>query len=373
VSSVRVRRVETGPDLDAFIALPFRLHAGDPNWVPPIRAEVRNGLTPGRGPFWGHAERDLFLAERDGEVVGRIAAILDRNYNSVRQSRIGFFGYLETTDNQSVATALFDAATGFARDRNCARLLGPANPSINDESGLLVGPFDSPPMIRMSYNPPSYPRLVEACGCTKAKDLYAYIIDTATPVPDKLRRVMEKLKQKPGLAVRPIELNHVRHELNYIKEVYNDAWSRNWDFTPMTDEELDDLARQLKPLIEPSLCPFVFYKGEIAGMCIALPDYNVILRQLDGRLGPLQLLKFLTLRKKIDQCRLWALGLKRKFHNLGFDSLMYYESFMAARKLGYRRGEVSWILEDNIHIIRPIEMMGGRIYKTYRIYSRPVS
>ena len=340
--------------------------------MPPLINDAKSALTPGKGPFWEHGERELYLAERDGETVGRIAGIHDRNYNNVRKSGIAFWGYFESVDDVEVARALFDAAAAYGRRQNCTQLYGPANPSINDESGLLVDPFDSPPMIRMSYNPPTYPRLVEACGFVKAKDLLAYIIETATPVPEKLQRVMTKLKEKPGLTVRPIDLSEVKRELAYIKEVYNDAWSENWDYTPMTDAELDDLARQLKPLVEPALCPMVFYKGEIAGICVALPDYNIVLKHMNGRLGPIEMIRFLFLKKKIDQGRLWALGVKRKFHSLGFDSLMYYESFTGARRLGYKRGEVSWILEDNFAIIRPIQMMGGRVYKTYRIYQRPL-
>lgn len=373
MSGVTIRRVTSNRDLDSFVRLPFQLYENDPNWVPPLVADLRNALTPGKGPFWNHAERELFLAENSSGVVGRIAGIVDHNYNQVRGSHTGFWGYFESVNDLSVAAALFAAATGFVRDQGCDRILGPANPSLNDESGLLIAPFDSPPMIRMSYNPPYYPRLVEACGFAKAKDLYAYVIDVAMPIPEKLQRVMTRLKQRPGVAVRPIDLSRIRRELALIKEVYNDAWSQNWDFIPMTDEELDDLARQLKPLVEPSLCPFVFYNSEIAGICIALPDYNIVLRHLGGRLGPVEIVKFLSLRRKIDQARLWALGVKHKFHNLGLDSLLYYESLNAARQLGYRRGEVSWILEDNVHIIRPIQMMGGRIYKTYRIYERRVS
>jgi hypothetical protein len=193
-----------------------------------------------------------------------------------------------------------------------------------------------------------------------------------SPVPDKLQRVMERLKNRPGIEVRPADLKHLDRDLALIKEVYNDAWSENWDFAPMTDEELNDLARQLKPIIVPGLCPFVFCHGEIAGMGVGLPDYNQVLKHLNGRLFPLGWLKFLTLRKRINQGRLWALGVKRKFHGLGFDALLYYEAFMTGKKLGYLRGEMSWILEDNFDIIRPIQMMGGKVYKTYRVYRRPI-
>ena len=368
---VTIRKVETGPDLDRFVKLPFRLYRNDPNWVPPLIGDAKRTLTPGQNPFWDHAERELYLAIRDQEVVGRVAAIYDRNYNEYRHSHVGYFGFLETEDDIEVAQALFSTVKTFARSRGATTIYGPATPSLNDEVALLVDPFDSPPMIKMPYNPPYYPQLVEKSGFTKVKDFHAYAIRTDAPVPEKLQRVMAKLKEKPGLVVRPADLSRLDGELALIREVYNDAWSDNWDHVPMTSDEIIDLARQLKSLVRPETCPFVFYKGEIAGVCVSLPDYNQVLKKMNGRLFPFGWLTFLIQRRRIDQARLWALGVKRKFHNLGFDSLLYYESFMGARRLGYRWGEVSMILEDNVSIIRPIKMWGGKLYKTFRVYQCP--
>lgn len=367
-----IREVNSSRELERFIRLPASIYEAHPNWVPPIRADLKNALTPGKNPFWSHAERGLFLAEDGERTLGRIAATVDRNYNEYHKSSVGFFGFFESVEDQEVASALFEAAARFCREKGMTALYGPANPSLNDEAGLLVDGFDSSPMVKMSYNPEYYIELVEGAGLTKVKDLYAYLVQVLSSLPEKFERVMKKLKQKPGLEVRPVNPGRLKEDLEYIKEVYNDAWSSNWDFAPMTSEEIDDLARQLKPLIEPGLCPMVIYRGEPAAMSIALPDYNQILRQMRGSLFPFGWLKFLTRRKRITQARLWALGVKRKFRNLGFDSLLYYESFAAARKLGYVRGEVSWILEDNVAIIRPILQLGGRLYKTYRIYQKPL-
>jgi len=368
---VMVRKVESTRDLDQFVRLPFRLYKDDPNWVPPLIGDAKRTLTPGQNPFWNHAERELYLAQRDGKEVGRVAAIFDRLYNDYRHSHVAYFGFIEMENDQEVAEALFTAVKDFARSRGANVVYGPANPSLNDEVALLIDPFDSPPMVKMPYNPPYYPQLVEKSGFTKVKDFHAYAIPTDAPIPEKLQRVMSKLKEKPGLVVRPADLSQIDRELTFIKEVYNDAWSDNWDHVPMTDEEIADLARQLKALIRPETCPFVFYKGEIAGVCVTLPDYNQVLKKMNGRLFPFGWLTFLTQRGKINQARLWALGVKRKFHNLGFDSLLYYESFMGARRLGYKWGEVSMILEDNVGIIRPILMWGGKLYKTFRVYQSP--
>lgn len=368
-----VREVNTPSDLERFILLPFSLYEEHPNWVPPLLSDVRNTLTPGRNPFWNHAERKLFLAELNGIPVGRIAAIIDHNYNQYHQTTVGFFGFFETVDEPEVATVLLESVCAFCRERGLTLIYGPANPSLNDEAGLLVDGFNSPPMIKLAYNPEYYATLLEQAGFSKAKDLYAFLMEIDRPVPEKLQRVMERLKSKPELEVRPVNLSRLEQDLAFIREVYNDAWSQNWDFAPMTEEEISCLARQLRPIIVPGLCPLVFYKGEVAGMCIGLPDYNQILWHLKGRMFPFGWLKFITMRRRITQGRLWALGVKRKFHNLGFDSLLYYEAFTTGRKLGYTRGELSWILEDNYDIIRPVEMWGGRVYKTYRIYQKSLA
>jgi len=369
---VTTRRVETRADLDSFVKLPFRLYRDDPNWVPPLLSDLKKTLTPGRNPFWNHAERELFLATRNGTVVGRIAAIVDRNYNSYHESKLAFFGYFETENDPEVANVLLDTATGFARDRGLASIYGPANPSLNDEVALLIDPFNSPPMIKSSYNPAYYPELVEAAGFTKVKDFYAFAMDADQPIPEKFERVVKLLRARPDVAVQHPDVKNLKPALDLIKQVYNDAWSKNWDFAPMTDEEIEDLALQLKPLIIPDFVSMVLCKGEIAAMSIGLPDYNQVLKKMNGRLFPFGWLTFLTQRRRIDQARLWTLGVMHKYRNQGFDALLYYESIRAARKHGFRHGELSMILEDNVPIIRPITNLGARICKTYRVYQRPV-
>ncbi len=366
--SVQVRPAQTEKDLDRFVRFPFTLYRNNPYWVPPLIADVKKTLTPGKNPFWSHAQRQLFIAEKNGNVVGRVAAIIDFNYNKYHQTAIGFFGFFECENNQATTEALFTAVRDYLGAAGMKLIYGPANPSLNDEAGLLIEPFDGMPYIKMSYTPSYYPTLIAQCGFTKVKDLYAYSIPLDQPIPEKLQRVLNALKKKSGLSVRPVNLKDLKTDLKHIKEIYNDSWSQNWDFAPMTDEEIDDLARQLKPIIRPAICPLVFYQDEPAGMCIALPDYNQVLKRLNGKLFPLGWLKFLLYKSRINRARLWALGVKRKFHNLGFDSLLYYESFMGAKKLGYTEGEVSWILEDNLAIIRPILMWGGKLYRTYRVY-----
>lgn len=366
--SPTVREVSSPRDLELFVRLPFAIYRNDPWWVPPLIADQKRTLSPGQNPFWNHAKRQLFLAERNGMICGRICATVDDNYNNFRRSKTGFFGFFECENNITTARALLDAAADWCQSQGIDQLYGPANPSLNDEAGLLVGPFDGSPYIKMSYNPEYYPRLFESCGLTKAKDLYAYRVPLDQAPPVKLVRVMEHIKQKEGLTVRKINLAELETDLRFIKEVYNDAWSNNWDYAPFTDAEVADLARQLRPIVRPEICPMVFWRGEPAGICIALPDYNQVLKRIRGSLLPFGWLAFLLYRNRITRARLWALGVKKKFHNLGYDALLYYEAFMGARSLGYTDGEVSWVLEDNLAIIRPIELWNGQRYRTYRIY-----
>jgi hypothetical protein len=359
-----------GPaDLKAFIRLPHELYQEDQFWVPPLDSDVAETLSSEKNPFFQHAERELFLAEKDGKVVGRIAAIIDHSYVSHHHENSGFFGFFETTHDAEVAGALLTAARDHLRAKGMTRMLGPANPSMGDENGMLLEGYDSRPMIKMPYNPPWYLELCEQYGMVKAKDLFAYRINADQPVPPAFQRIIDGLTKMPGLVVRPINVRRLHEDLAKIKEIYNDAWTSNWDFAPMTDAEIEDMARKMKPLIVPEIIPIVEINDEPAGMSIALPDYNQVLAHMAGKLD---VLKFLYYQRKIDACRLWALGIKSKFRRLGIDVLLYYHTFMGARKKGYTWGELSWILEDNVNIIRPILRWDVKLYKKYRVFQMAV-
>jgi hypothetical protein len=223
-------------------------------------------------------------------------------------------------------------------------------------------------MIKMTYNPVYYLEFMDKYGMKKEKDLFAYSIRTDQPIPDKLKRVIEAIKHKPGLKIRMADFNKMEEEIKKVKEIYNNAWSQNWDFAPLTDAEIDDMWRQIKPLAKPEIMPIIEINGEPAGMSIAIPNYNEILIKLNGQLFPFGIITFLLEKDKIKSARLWALGVKDKFRKMGLDALLYYETFKGAEKLGIEWGEVSWILEDNVDIIRPILLWGSKLYKKYRIY-----
>lgn len=363
-----IDRVENQNDLDAFVKFPLKLYQNDKNYVSPLFNDIKRTLNPQKNPFFEHAERALFIARADKSILGRIAAIIDYNYIQYHQKKVGYFGFFEVINDFTVAGALLDVAKNWLKEKGIERMLGPANPALYDECGFLIEGYNSPPMIKMAYNPEYYIDLVEKYGMEKAKDLFAYSIRTDQPVPEKLKRVIEAIKNKPGLVVRRVDFSKVEEEKKIIKQIYNNAWSANWDFAPLTDAEIDDLFKLLKPLAKPEMIPIVEINGEPAGMSIALPNYNEILIKLKGQLFPFGIITFLLEKDKIKSARLWALGVKDKFRKLGLDALLYYETFEGAKKLGIQWGEVSWILEDNIDIQRPILLWGCKLYKKYRIY-----
>jgi hypothetical protein len=242
-------------------------------------------LDPRRHPFWEFSERILFLARRGSETVGRIAGIVDRNYNECHDEKMGVWGFFECADDQEAARVLFSSVETWALQKGMTFLRGPLSPSMHYESGLLIEGFDYLPAVGMTYNPRYYLRLIESCGLTKEKDLLAFLIDGEYRLPDWMERLAERTAQKKGVSIRRVDLKKMDAEFDLIREIYNDSWSGNWDFAPMTEPEMDDLARQVRPLLLPELCPLVFYNGEPAGICVALPDYNQLLRPtVSGRI-----------------------------------------------------------------------------------------
>jgi GNAT superfamily N-acetyltransferase len=368
---VKIEQITGGRDLERFIRFPWKVYAGSPYWVPPLQSEVRFILS-GKNPFFRHAEAAYFLATRNGEPVGRIAAVIDRNHIAVHEEQTGFFGFFECLPDPAVAGQLLDAASGWLRERSMTVMRGPMNPSTNDECGFLLEGFDSPPMIMMTYTPAYYLDYMEQCGLAKARDLYAYIsVIGDVSSGERLERLADVVRRKvPGLLVRPARMKDFRRELEAVKEIYNSAWSRNWGFVPMTDEEIESMAKRLKPLIVPELLIMAEVHGSPAGFFMAVPDYNQVLARINGRLGPLGLVKFLWYSRKISDIRVLTMGVKEEYRKRGIEGLLYLESFKAARRKGYRRAEMSWILEDNILMQKGCELMGGKLYKKYRIYEK---
>ena len=367
-----MRPVRSAADLERFIALPYRLHRDDPLWVPPLRLDIRKMLDRRRNPFFEHAEAEYFLAVRArGEVVGRIAAIHNRAHNSFHTDTVGFFGFFESVDDLEVARALFDAAADWLRARGLDVMRGPASFSTNDECGLLVDGFDTPPTVLNPHNPRSYVPLVEQAGFTKAMDLWQFQ-STNPSMPERLIRAAQLMAERQRIRLRHIDMKRFNDEVERIKRVYNSAWEKNWGFVPMTDAEIDHLARQLKPVVVPELVVFVEKDGETIGFAAALPDLNVALRKNpSGRLFP-GIFRILWAARRITRIRILLLGLLKPYRKTGADALMYHWIWEKGCALGYRWAEAGWILEDNTPMNNALVRIGFQHYKTLRLYDRPL-
>jgi len=371
--AVEVRAVSGGRDLKAFIDLPFRLHANHPLWVPPLKLERRLFLNRRLNAFFSHGEAEYFLARRDGRVVGRISAQVNHAFNEYQDKRWGWFGFLELEDEE-VLRALLDAAGAWLRARGSERMVGPADFSMNDESGVLIEGFDLRPMIRQPWHPPYYQRLMEQAGMEKAMDLLMWnleVSDRAKVLP-VIFELAEKVESDHGIRVRPMRRRQLRKDLDAFAEVYNSAWSKNWDFVPYSKKDLDAYAQELQLVFDKHWFMIAerIDTGEVVGMAMTIPDVNQVLQQMKGRLLPLGWWRFLRKGRTIDRVRVGFLGVKPEYQHTGVAAKLYVEHFNAAAVRPQSGGEMGWILETNTAMNRGMEAMGGRIVKRYRVYER---
>jgi GNAT superfamily N-acetyltransferase len=380
--SLKIERVESAGQLREFIKVPWRVYRDDPNWVPWLYYERLQFFDKLKNPFFQHAEADYFIARRDGTAVGTIAAILNHRHNEFHAENVAHFGVFELLPDPEAAAALLEAACDWARGRRADRIIGPMSLSTNDEVGMLLEGFDSPPVVLMTYNPPRYLEYMEAAGFTKAMDLLAWNNNTAERIrpgglPDKLIRVVRKVPERYGLHIRNVNMKEWDAEIERIKKVYNSAWERNWGFVPMTDAEIDHLAQGLKPIIDPAIVYIVEKDGETVGFSLSLPDVNQVLHRL--RPGPTVVGSYLAAarmvmnKRKTNRMRVFALGVIEEYRAKGVDALLYYETARAAAPRGYVWAEASWILETNEAMNRPIELLGSQVYKKYRVYERALN
>ncbi len=373
MSSVQIKTVQTKSDLMKFIKFQWKVYTNDQYWVPPLIMDRKKLLNKEKNPFFKHAEAEYFLAYKGDEIVGRIAAIKNDLHNSTHNDKVGFFGFFECFDDQEVANTLFDTAKAWIKSKGLTDMRGPANPSSNDEYGLLIEGFDDPPRILMTYNPPYYIKLIENYGMVKVKDLYAYKLENKKVMSsDKVRRVAELAKQRYGLKLYEMNLKDFDNDLKKVKYVYNKAWAPNWGFVPLTSEEIDAMAEDLRPLAEPSLILFGEINNELVGFSLVMPDYNQIFKQMNGRLFPFNFIKLYTQKRKIKWARVLTLGIIPEHQKKGLDAVFYWEITNRAKKIGIELGEASWILENNDMMNRGAVTLGGEIYKKYRIYEIPV-
>ncbi len=368
MGATRIRAVESRADLRRFIRYPFAKY---PHWVPPLLISEREQFNPGKNPFYEHARIYLFLAERDGGIVGRVAAIDDDNHNRTHGDNLLFFGFFEAEDGEA-AEVLLARVEERGRELGREAIRGPANPSMNHSVGLLTCAFDSDPYVMMPYNPPEYPRYVEDAGYRKVKDLYAWLFEREWEVK-KIGRLAERVRRRhDDLVIRPVDIKRWDEELERFRDLYNRTWERNWGFVRYTDAEFDHLAREFKMILDPELVALAEVDGKLAGITVVLPDANQVFKRMRGRLLPFGIFYFLRRNRIIDQLRLPILGVAPEHRNKGFELAMIYELYERAMARGYKRCEASWTLEDNRAMNHVIEAGGAKHYKTYRIYQKEI-
>ena len=371
---VEIRSVSGARDLKRFIDLPFRLHANSQQWVPPLKLERRLFLNRRLNAFFTHGEAEYFLALRDGRVVGRVSAQVNTAFNDYQQKKWGWFGFFELEDDQQAAEALLDAAASWLRARGMQRMLGPADFSLNDESGIVIEGFELRPMVRQPWHPPYYQRLVEGAGMTKAMDLLMWNLevtgrDKVLPV---IWELAEKAETEHGIRVRPMRRRQLRKDMDSFAEVYNSAGSENWDFVPYSKKDLDALAQEMQLVFDKHWAMIAerVDTGEVVGMAMTFPDINQVLARMHGKLLPFGWWQFLNKRRLTDRVRVGFLGVKPEYQHTGVAARLYQLHFDAAEKRPQDGGEMGWILETNTAMNRGMEAMGGRVVKRYRVYER---
>jgi GNAT superfamily N-acetyltransferase len=357
----------------AFWGLPARLYRHDPHWVPPLLIE-RHELLSARNPVFEHLTLQAWLALRGERVVGRISAQVDALHEQIHGERVGYFGLLEAEDDPDVFAALLGTAEDWLRGRGMAEVRGPFNLTINEECGLLVDGFDTPPMVMMGHALPYYGPRLEALGYVKARDLLAYIVDADFEFPPAAQRLMQRERHK--VTLRPIDRRHLERDIETLRDIFNDAWAGNWGFVPFSAAEFAQLGQLLRWLVDPGFVQIAEVAGEPVAMIGVLPNLNEAIADLRGRLLPLGWAKLLW-RLKVRHpkgVRVALMGVRRRLHGTPLGAVLAMLVIDAARQTGLRRGvrqaEMSWILEDNRGMRSIIESLGSRLYKRYRIYGK---
>ena len=392
--NLRVQQLDpnSAGDRSRLVRFPFKLYKDDPYWVPQLIGDRKKYIDPKHNPSFEYLKVAYFVAEAvvipenrpKGSVgggmeqdVGIIAAIVNPRHNELYHDSVGFFGLFDTINSHEVANALFDAAGAWLAGQGCTVMRGPMTFTISDEVGLLIDGFDDSPRVMMTYNLPYYPELLDAYGFTKAMDLYAYKFDlieqfggAVDGFPPKLNRVVEKLKQRSKLTIRKIDMKHFDEEVDKIKVIYRDAWEANWGEVPITDGEIASIAKQLKQIIDPNLVFLVEVEGKTVGVGLTVPDANFVLKKMGGHIFPFGIVQMLRYQHKIQWVRVLILGVLPEYRRRGVDAVMYYETAKEAIARGYRYIEGSWILANNVEMNLAIQGLGGKVYKTYRVYDK---
>ncbi len=370
---IEIRTVLGKKDLKAFIMLPFSLYKNDPNWVAPLIKEQWEFFNPKENPYYDHSEVELFIAWENGKAIGRITAHTNTQHNIEHKDKVGFFGFFECTDNQEAANALLNKTLEWNKTKGMDTVRGPMNFSTNEECGLLVDGFNTPPFIMMTHHLPYYQKLLENAGFTKARDLYAYLSERSV-MPEKIERAAKLLLKRNKFTIRSLsrEKEQLREDIQTAFKVYRKAWEYNWGFVPITEGEFNHLAKNLLPIIDPDMVFIAEVDGVPVGFSLALPNYNEVLMVMHGRSNPYTLLKAYFKSKHIGSARVITMGVIKEYQNRGIDIVFHYYSYKNGLPKGFFRGEFSWVLDNNVMMMREAEMLDAHIYKTYRLYDKAI-
>jgi GNAT superfamily N-acetyltransferase len=373
VNPIEIVKVQTRRDLGNFIRFPWKIYAGNPCWVPPLILDMKDRLNRRKHPFFEHAEADCFLARRGGETVGRVAAILDRNHNTHHKDKTAFFGLYESVNEPDVARSLIETAASWAAERGLEALRGPMNLSMNDECAFLLEGFDAPPVVMMPYNPPYYIELMEKCGMAKAKDLFAFQMHRSHPTSDKVRAIVDRLRNSGHFKFRKVTRASIRDDALKIAAIYNSGWQNNWGFVPWTEKEMEHMAQNLAWFADLDIVLFAEHEGRPVGFAFGFPNLNEVLIRMNGRLFPFGLVRYLAGRRRIKSCRALVFGVVPEFMHTGLAYLLYDEFETAIISRGYEWCELSWQLEDNEPINHFAASIGAALYKKYRIFEKRIT
>ena len=375
MAQIEVVEVESASQLRKFIKYPNTLYRGEPNYVAPLISERKEFFDREKNPFFRSAKTKLYLAMRQGEVVGRIATCINYAHNTYHEEQVGFFGFFDCPDDYEIGSTLLKVAMIELKRDGMEKMRGPMSFSTNHECGFLIEGFDTPPTVMMTYNKPYLPKLAEKFGLKKVMDLLAFRITKEDPISERVQKVVDKMAERSQVKLRTLRMSEFDKEVDRINKIYNEAWQYNWGFVPMNRDEFDYTARNLKQIVDPDLVFVAEYQGEPVAFSLALPDINQALIHLKGRLFPTGLLKLLwhtKIRNKIDCVRMITFGVVPQFQKRGIDMAMYVATYKGATEKGYTWADLSWMLETNELMLKSAKQMGAKLYKKYRIVELPL-
>ncbi len=370
---IRIVRVARRSELRSFVNLPWKIYQGAPNWVPPLKKHLRRLLDPRRHPFWEFADRILLLAVRGKETVGRIAAIVDRNFNSRHNLRTGIWGFFECVNDAEVSRMLFEDVEQWLRAQGMDYLMGPFSPSTNYEVGILTEGYQHQATFMMPYNPPYYADLVAQAGGRKEKDLVSFVVDKYWKQEEWMERLIRRLNSRGDFTIRKVDMKHFREDMTLVKRIYEECWSGNWGFVPMTDGEFGEMVDTLVKIADEDFVFFMYYKHEPAGIAVLVPDINPILKRLNGRMGITGMLKTFLYRKEVKGLRGLLFGIREQYRQFGLPYLVLDHLYKTLKeKPEYEYMELGWNLEDNEEINQLEQDCGAKPFKRYRIFGKPI-